>query len=63
VIEGEEVMAFVELAEGTTSERTREIASYLEQMGYEAVAELEATQAEDQPPLVEAESTGTGAQP
>ncbi len=62
-IEGEEVIAFVELAEGTTSERTREVASYIERMGYETVREFEAGFADDQPPLVEAVFLSVGERP
>ncbi len=63
VIEGEEVVAFVELEEGTTSERTLDVASYIERMGYEAVQELEAEQPDDDPPLVEAVYLSVGERP
>ncbi|WP_423928073.1 efflux RND transporter permease subunit [Candidatus Palauibacter sp.] len=63
VIEGEEVVAYIEMAEGTTSERTLEVASYVEREGYAAVAELEAGLPEDEPPLIEATFTSVGERP
>ena len=63
VIEGEEVVAYIEMTEGTTSERTLEVASYVEREGYAAVAELEAGLPEDEPPLVEATFTSVGERP
>ena len=63
VIEGEEVVAYIEMAEGTTSERTLEVASYVEGQGYAAIAALEAEMPEDEPPLVEATFTSVGQRP
>ena len=63
VIEGEEVVAYIEMTDGTTSERTLEVASYVEREGYAAVAELEAALPEDEPPLVEATFTSVGERP
>jgi len=63
VIEGEEVVAYIEMAEGTTSERTAEVASYVEGQGYAAIAELEAQLPDDEPPLVEAVFTSIGQRP
>ncbi|WP_420635483.1 efflux RND transporter permease subunit [Candidatus Palauibacter sp.] len=63
VIEGEEVVAYIEMTEGTTSERTREVAGYIEREGYAAVAELELDTPEDEPPLVDAVFTSVGERP
>ncbi len=62
-IEGEEVIAYVEMPEGTPASRTREIAAYLEARGHEAAAELQTRLADDHPPLVEAVLTTVGQRP
>ncbi|MCG8467051.1 MAG: efflux RND transporter permease subunit, partial [Gemmatimonadetes bacterium] len=62
-IEGEEVIAYLELPEGTTSERTAELADYIERAGLTAALELEATLDDDQPPLVEGVFTSVGQRP
>ncbi len=63
VIEGREVIASLEMAEGTTNERTREVAAYIEQEGLAAVAELQARQPADEPPLLDGVLTSVGSQP
>jgi len=62
-IEGEEVIAFLELPEGTTSERTADLAGFIERMGRQAAGDLQATLDEDEPPLVEAVYTSVGERP
>ncbi|MDX1578110.1 MAG: efflux RND transporter permease subunit [Gemmatimonadota bacterium] len=62
-IEGEEVIAYLELQDGTTAERTEEVARYIELRGREAIAELEAAQPEDAPPLVESVFLSVGQRP
>jgi multidrug efflux pump subunit AcrB len=63
VIEGEEVIAYLEMPEGTTSERTQQIAAFVEQAGREAARELQSTLPEDHDPLVEAVYTSVGQRP
>ena len=63
VIEAEEVIAYIQMAEGTTSERTLEVARYVEREGYAAIAELQARAPDDEPPLVDAVFTSVGERP
>jgi multidrug efflux pump subunit AcrB len=62
-IEGEEVLAFLEMPEGTPAERTQEVAAYLERVGREVAEDLQAQLPEDHPPLVEAVFTSVGERP
>ncbi len=62
-IEGEEVIAYLELPAGTTSERTLEFADIIERAGYEVAEELGAELDEDEPPLVEAVFSSVGERP
>lgn len=63
VIEGEQVTAFLEMPAGTTAERTREIAAYIERAGRDAARELQATLPEDHDILIEAVYTSVGRRP
>ena len=62
-IPGEEVMAQLEMPQGTPSERTREIAEMLERAGHEVAAELEAGLPDDHPALVRAVYSTVGLMP
>jgi multidrug efflux pump subunit AcrB len=62
-IEGEEVLAYLEMPEGTPAARTQEIAAYLERVGREVAQDLQAELPEDHPPLVEAVFTSVGERP
>ena len=62
-IEGQEVVAYVEMPEGTTSERTQEVATYLEQKGYAAAAALEEALPDDHPPIIQAVFSSVGDRP
>jgi len=63
VIEGEEVVAFLEMPEGTTAERTQSLTAYIEKAGREATRDLQETLPEDEPALVEAVYTSVGERP
>ncbi|MDH3734971.1 MAG: efflux RND transporter permease subunit [Gemmatimonadota bacterium] len=63
VIEGEEVIAYLEMPEGTTSERTQQLAAFIEQAGREAARELQSALPDDEPPLVSAVYTSVGQRP
>ncbi len=62
-IEGEEVLAYLEMPEGTTSARTQEVARFIESQGRAAAADLQTGLADDHPPLVEAVFTSVGQRP
>jgi multidrug efflux pump subunit AcrB len=62
-IEGEEVLAYLEMPEGTPAERTREIAAYIERVGRDVAADLQAELPIDHPPFVEAVFTSVGERP
>jgi len=63
VIEGEEVVAFLEMPEGTTAQRTQELAQYIEKAGREVARDLQETLPEDEDALVEAVYTSVGERP
>ncbi|MFQ5569743.1 MAG: efflux RND transporter permease subunit [Rhodothermales bacterium] len=62
-IEGENVIARVEMPQGTLAEQTRRVTALLEAKGREAVAELQAELPEDHLPLVKHVFTIVGEQP
>jgi len=51
-IAGENVIARIEMPDGTPAERTAEIAAYVEEKGWQSFAELQADLSEDHEPLV-----------
>jgi multidrug efflux pump subunit AcrB len=51
-IEGENVIARIEMPEGTPADRTEAIAARLEEAGYRVAAEIQADLPEDHPPFV-----------
>lgn len=53
-IEGDQVIAQVEMPPGTPSARTRQVADYLERTGHQVAATLQEGLPDDHPPLVEA---------
>ncbi|MDX1395396.1 MAG: efflux RND transporter permease subunit [Gemmatimonadota bacterium] len=63
VIEGEEVIAVLEMPEGTTSERTQEVSRLIEAAGREVALELQATLPDDHDQLVGAVYTSVGERP
>lgn len=62
-IEGAEVIAYVEMPEGTTSERTQEVADHIQRKGYAAAEVLQKTLPDDHPPLIEAVFSSVGDRP
>jgi multidrug efflux pump subunit AcrB len=62
-IEGDQVVAQVEMPPGTPTARTREVAEYLELVGREVAAEFQAELADDHPSLVEAVALTVGLTP
>jgi multidrug efflux pump subunit AcrB len=62
-IEGENVIARVELPPGTPASQTREVAEYIETKGREAVAELQRELPEDHPPVLKHVLSTVGRQP
>jgi len=62
-IEGDKVMAQVEMPQGTPTERTREIARYLEHVGRMVADSFQAELPDDHPPLLEAVYLSVGRYP
>ncbi|MDT8436207.1 MAG: efflux RND transporter permease subunit [Gemmatimonadota bacterium] len=62
-IEGDEVIARLEMPEGTPSERTLQVAEMMEREGRRAAAGLAAGADDDEPPLVDAVLLSVGRQP
>lgn len=62
-IEGENVIARIELPEGTPVEQTEEIATFIESTGREVAAEFQATLPEEHPPIINHIYTSVGMQP
>lgn len=62
-IAGENVIARIEMPDGTPAERTAEIASYVEEKGWESFAELQADLPEDHEPLIRHALLVVGRQP
>ena len=62
-IEGENVIARIEMPQGTTAEQTRLIAEFIEQKGRETIAELQAELPDDHPPLIKNVFSIVGEQP
>lgn len=62
-IEGENVIARIELPEGTPTEQTRDIAAFIEARGREVAAEFQVTLPEEHPPLINHIYTSVGTQP
>lgn len=62
-IEGENVIARIELPEGTPTEQTRDIAAFIEARGREVAAEFQVTLPEEHPPLINHIYTSVGMQP
>ncbi|MCH8961720.1 MAG: efflux RND transporter permease subunit, partial [Bacteroidetes bacterium] len=62
-IEGENVIARIEMPQGTTAEQTQRVAAFIETMGRETIAELQAMLPDDHPPLVKNVFSIVGEQP
>ncbi len=62
-IEGDQVIAQLEMPQGTPTSRTREVAEYLETVGHQVAAELQAGLSDDHPPLVDAVNLSVGRLP
>ncbi len=62
-IEGDKVIAQVEMPQGTPTERTREIAQYLEHVGRMVADSFQAELPDDHPPLLEAVYLSVGRYP
>ncbi len=62
-IEGENVIARIEMPQGTTAEQTQRVAAFIETMGRETIAELQAALPDDHPPLVKNVFSIVGEQP
>ncbi len=62
-IEGDNVIAQVEMPQGTPSGRTQEIASYIEAIGRNVADSLAADAGDDHPPMVEAVYVSVGRYP
>ena len=62
-IEGENVIARIEMPQGTTAEQTRRVAVFIEERGRETIAELQAALPDDHPPLVKNVFSIVGEQP
>ena len=63
VVEGDFVTATLEMPDGTTAERTHEVALELEQAGHRALEGLEADRAADAPPLLSGVTVMVGMRP
>jgi len=62
-IEGDQVVAQVEMPPGTPTSRTLEVAEYLEAVGRQVAAEFQADLPDDHPPLVDAVGLTVGRTP
>ena len=62
-IEGENVIARLELPQGTSAEETLRVARFIQQKGEEAVAEIQGTLNESHPPVVQHVYASIGQQP
>jgi multidrug efflux pump subunit AcrB len=62
-IEGDNVIAQVEMPQGTPSARTQEVASYIEEVGRRVADSLAADAGDDHPPMVEAVYVSVGRYP
>ncbi len=59
-IEGDQVIAQVEMPQGTPTERTRDVAAHLEHVGRQVVDSFQARLPDDHPPLLEAVHVSVG---
>ncbi len=62
-IEGDQVIAQVEMPQGTPTERTRDVAAYLERLGRQVADSFQSELSDDHPPLIEAVHVSVGSYP